>query len=185
MPRIVGGSAKGRTIRLPPGEVRPATARARKALFDYLGSALTGAAVLDLYCGSGGLGLEALSRGAAEAWFVDSSQAAIHTARLNGKSLGLLDRAHFACQDAFGFLRRLPLPAHSPFTLIFASPPYRIAEPERILEAVAATDAIKPDGYICLEYSRHTPKPTSSEFHLKRRKIYGETVVEVWGAAEN
>ncbi len=185
MPRIVGGSAKGRLIKSPPGEVRPATARARKALFDYLAQALPGATVLDLYCGSGGLGLEALSRGAAEAWFVDCSAQSIQTARMNARTLKLDDRAHFTQQDTIQFLQRLKAKPIGPFSLIFAAPPYRIAEPERILETIATAEAVAPNGAVCLEYSRHTPHPASDLFHLNRRRIYGETVIEVWGSYQD
>ena len=181
MPRLVGGSAGGRHIKAPPGGgVRPATARARKSLFDYLAQVTPGARTLDLYCGSGGLGLEALSRGAAGAWFVDSGRHSIETVRDNAARLGFADCCHYARRDVFAFLHGLAEQGAPQFDLIFAAPPYRIAEPARILEAIAAAAAAAPGASVCLEFSRHTPSPHSQDFRLDRRREYGETVIEVW-----
>ncbi len=180
MPRIVGGKARGRRIKNPPGRVRPATARVRSALFDHLAGFVRDARILDLYCGSGGLGLEALSRGASEAWFVDLSQRSIDVARENFRMLGFESKVRFICKDVFRFLNQLGDFTTDKFDLIFAAPPYRIAEPERILTSIAAAGAVGQESAVCLEYSRHTDHPTSSQFKLKRRKIYGETVVDVW-----
>ena len=180
MPRIVGGKAKGRIIKSPPGKVRPATARTRKALFDYLAGFTPGAYVLDLYCGSGGLGLEALSRGAAEVWFVDLSARSIDVAKENARILDMYNQSHFIRKDVFRFLRQLPEIISDSFDLIFAAPPYRIAEPQKILDTISASHAIRNGSAVCLEYSRHTEAPVSDKFELNRQKIYGETVVDVW-----
>jgi len=180
MPKIVGGSAHGRHIKSPAYGVRPATARARKALFDHLAGLIPGARVLDLYSGSGGLGLEALSRGAAEAWFVDKSQRSIRIARENAERLGFSDRSRFAQRDVFAFLKHFAGYDTASFDLIFAAPPYRIAEPARILEVIAISPAISPGAAVCLEYARHTPAPKHPHFQLDRRREYGETVVEIW-----
>ncbi len=181
MPKIVGGSARGRIIKLPLGKVRPATARARKSMFDYLSGFVPGARVLDLYCGSGGLGLEAISRGAEEVCFVDLSERSIATARENAKTLGFTDQSHFICRDVFRFLRQENHDAAmSKFDLIFVSPPYRIAEPKQILDKIFLSGKMEDDGVVCLEYSRHTEHPETDHFKLDRRKIYGETVVDMW-----
>ena len=180
MIRIIGGIAKGRQLKIPPGKVRPATARTRKSIFDSLSGFVQGANILDLYCGSGGLGLEALSRGAVEAWFIDLSARSIDVARENAKSIGMIDQAHFICKDVFRFLNRFSDSTINKFDLIFAAPPYRIAEPDKLLKSIAVANIIESEGVICLEYSRHTPFPSSQEFHLEKRKVYGETVVDMW-----
>ncbi len=180
MLKIVGGKARGRQIKTPPGKIRPATARVRKAIFDYLSGFIHGARVLDLYCGSGGLGLEALSRGAVEAWFVDLSERSIDVAKQNAVTLDMDEQTRFICKDVFRFLRKSVEMETGSFDLIFAAPPYRIAKPKQILESIADAQIIAPDGAVCLEYSRHNDSPESSHFTLDRRKIYGETIIDVW-----
>lgn len=180
MPKIVGGKARGRQIKTPPGKVRPATARVRKAIFDYLSGFIPGARVLDLYCGSGGLGLEALSRSAVEAWFVDLSERSIDVARQNAVTLGMDEQTRFICKDVFRFLRMAAEMETGSFDLIFAAPPYRIARPKQILESIATAQIMAAEGVVCLEYSRHNDSPVSSHFTLDRRKVYGETIIDVW-----
>jgi len=182
MPQIVGGTARGRHFRLPPGDVRPATSRIKQALFDYLNPILLNASALDLYCGSGGLGLEALSRGVSQAVFVDNSEKVLLFARENAISLGFFDRAHFIQQDVFRFLAHFNSETGPTFDLVFAAPPYRSAEPGRILRALDESHTLEPGGVVCLEYSRHNepPDPTIEHFFLDRRRIYGETVMDVW-----
>ncbi len=184
MPRIVGGIAKGRKLKMPRGEVRPATARARQALFDYLMHLIPGARVLDLYCGSGGLGLEALSRGAETVYFVDISPKVINVVRDNVRALGFWEKSGFDIREVFRFLHNFPPEAAGGFDIIMAAPPYKIAEPKRLLEAIDESHALAPGGIICLEYSRHTEAPNPSFLTLARRKVYGETVVEVWDSPE-
>ncbi|MFH0765260.1 MAG: 16S rRNA (guanine(966)-N(2))-methyltransferase RsmD [Calditrichota bacterium] len=182
MPQIVGGMARGRHFKLPPGEVRPATARIKQALFDYLNPIISNSTALDLYCGSGGLGLEALSRGAGHAVFVDNSEKILLSARENTISLGFFDRSHFVQQDVFRFLAQYKVESGPTFDLIFAAPPYRIAEPGRLLRALHESHALEPGGVVCLEYAKHNepPDPTIEHFFLDRRRVYGETVVDVW-----
>jgi len=200
MLKITGGSARGRRIKLPPGEVRPAMARIRQSTFDYLSGILPGARILDLYCGSGCLGLEAISRGANEAWFVDISGQVIDVAMDNAYILGFYDRCHFITLDVFKFLthcthRSQPSAIDNgvsdssgvggrqlsgKFDLVFAAPPYRIAEPDNILKSLAESSTLAKGGCVCIEYSRHTTQPEPDRFFLDRRREYGETVIEVW-----
>src|SRR5256885_6635218 len=104
--RIVGGSAGGRVLRAPAGAAtRPTSEKVREALFQILGD-LTGARVLDLFAGSGALGLEALSRGAAHATFVDSARPALAAIRENLRDLALADRAEVIAGDAVAFAKK-------------------------------------------------------------------------------
>ena len=119
--RIVAGELGGRRIRAPRGGfVRPTSDRVREALFSILGVRVQGAEVLDLFCGTGALGLEAISRGAAAATFVDT---AIGTAARNVSSLDVRHRCRLVRGDALAFLTR---PAED-FDLVFCDPPYRLA----------------------------------------------------------
>jgi 16S rRNA (guanine966-N2)-methyltransferase len=120
--RIVAGTHGGRRIAAPPGRsTRPTSDRVREALFSILGGATAGAKVLDLFAGSGALGIEALSRGAVEAEFVDSDARAVATIGGNLAELGLDARVHR--RDVFSWLAA----ARGTFDLVFADPPYSSA----------------------------------------------------------
>lgn len=125
MTRIVAGTAGGRRLAVPPGgRTRPTSDRAREALFSALAAAtdLTGARVLDLYAGSGALGLEALSRGAAEVLLVESDARAVGTLRENVRALGL-PGATVRQGKVEAVLRE---PAGAPFDVVLADPPYEL-----------------------------------------------------------
>ena len=118
--RIVAGELGGRRIAAPKGDaVRPTSDRVREALFSILGD-VAGLRVLDLFCGTGALGLEAISRGAARATLVDTD---VRPARANADALGVADRAELVRADALAFLRR----DGEAYDLVFSDPPYRLA----------------------------------------------------------
>jgi 16S rRNA (guanine966-N2)-methyltransferase len=120
--RITGGEAKGARLRsLPGGDTRPTTDMARKAIFDILGASVEGARVLDLFAGTGALGIEALSRGAPEAVFVDSSREACGVILANLQASGMRPKGVVRRGDAGRFLARK---ASEPFDLAFLDPPY-------------------------------------------------------------
>ena len=128
MTRIVAGLAKGRRIAVPPGQAtRPTSDRAREALFSALesirGGSLGGARVLDLYAGSGAVGLEALSRGAAQVTLVESSSAAARVCRENVRNLGL-EGAQVVAEKVERFVSAAPANAYD---IVFLDPPYALA----------------------------------------------------------
>jgi 16S rRNA (guanine966-N2)-methyltransferase len=119
--RVIAGIAKGRRLKSVPGHVtRPITDRAKEALFNILGDFVVGARVLDLFAGTGAVGIEALSRGAAEVAFIDKSPAALRTLRENLQHTRLADRAIVLRTDAFKYLSG---PIEVPFDLIYVAPP--------------------------------------------------------------
>ncbi|GAB4532889.1 MAG: hypothetical protein Kow0063_14050 [Anaerolineae bacterium] len=119
--RVIAGIAKGRRLKSVPGDVtRPITDRVKEALFSILGDFVVGARVLDLFAGTGAVGIEALSRGAAEAVFVDKSSPALRTVRDNLQLTQLSDRATVLRVDAFKYLSG---PIAAPFDLIYVAPP--------------------------------------------------------------
>jgi 16S rRNA (guanine966-N2)-methyltransferase len=123
--RIVAGAAKGRRLVAPTGDdVRPTADRVKEALFSSLQPLLVGASVLDPFAGSGGLGLEALSRGAARVTFVERSNAALTALRRNIEAVGL-DGAVVVTGDTAALLRGEGLPG-APFDLVLLDPPYRL-----------------------------------------------------------
>ena len=154
--RIVAGRLRGRRLAVPPGlDTRPTADRTRQALFDLLehgrlrpdgGSVVVDATVLDAFAGSGALGLEALSRGAAEASFIDISRPALDCARANAKVLGV--RANFILADATN-----PPRALKPATLVFLDPPYDRGLGAPALTALAAAGWVASRAIISVELS--------------------------------
>ncbi len=129
--RIIAGEFGGRRLRAPPGKgTRPMLDRVREALFSTLGSELVGARVLDLFAGTGSLGLEALSRGAASARLIERDRKAVGILRENVEALGLSDRARIVARDAldpsgWGTEGNGPL---EPYEIVFLDPPYSCLE---------------------------------------------------------
>ena len=119
--RIISGSARGRKLVSPEGmDVRPTTDKVKESLFNIIQFELADASVLDLFAGTGQLGLEALSRGAAKAVFVDSSKKSLATVKRNVDLCGFADRARLVPSDAFSYLAR----AEETFDFVFLDPPY-------------------------------------------------------------
>jgi 16S rRNA (guanine(966)-N(2))-methyltransferase RsmD len=119
--RVIAGTAKGRRLKSVPGDVtRPITDRVKEALFNILGEFVAGARVLDLFAGTGAVGIEALSRGAAEVVFIDKSPAALRTIRHNLQHTRLSNGAVVLRADAFKYLSG---PIETPFDLIYVAPP--------------------------------------------------------------
>ncbi len=142
--RVVTGKAKGRKLKsVPGGGTRPITDRAKSALFSIIGDRIVGARFLDLFAGTGQVGIEALSRGAAEAVFVEQGQAALRTIRENLALTGLAGSARVIRADVFAFLRREP----EPFDYIYIAPPQYQGLWAATLQVLDATpDWLAPDG---------------------------------------
>ncbi|MFN2536578.1 MAG: 16S rRNA (guanine(966)-N(2))-methyltransferase RsmD [Mycobacteriales bacterium] len=170
MTRIIAGSHRGRRLHVPPGTgTRPTSDRAREGLFSSLQSLtdLDGASVLDLYAGSGALGLEALSRGAGAATFVEDDPIALAVLRLNVDDLGL--DATVVDADVSRFLQR-PV---SPCRLVLADPPYAT---ELDLEAVLPW--LEEEGILVLERATRGPAPAPPEGLVEERsRRYGEATL--------
>lgn len=170
--RVVAGSARGRRLRAPAGDAtRPTTDRVREALFNALGSlgAVDGAVAVDLYAGSGALGIEALSRGAAAAVFVESDRRAGDVIEENLDQLGFADRATLVRRPVEEAIASLPRPVD----LVLADPPYAFDGWAGLL--VALEDVVDPDGLVVLESDRRVELPPRWE--KVREKSYGGTVI--------
>jgi 16S rRNA (guanine966-N2)-methyltransferase len=157
--RVIAGNAHGRRISAPRGlETRPATARVRSSIFSRLDARfdLSGARVLDLYAGSGSLGLEALSRGAAHVTFVDSSRAAAATIAKNLRAFGLVDAARMLTADVMRALADLGA-ADDRFDLVFVDAPYANDLSAAVLAALVATDLVAPQGFIVVRQAGRAP----------------------------
>lgn len=176
MTRIVAGAAGGRRLEVPPSGTRPTSDRVREAMFSALQAAvdLDGAAVLDLYAGSGALGLEALSRGAAKATFVESDRRAADILRRNAQALGLP-----GADVRFGTVKSVLATAPGDrYDIVFVDPPYALGEQElgEVLEAVVAWTA--PEATLVVERSTRGGDPRwPAGIEPTRSKKYGETTL--------
>jgi pantetheine-phosphate adenylyltransferase len=168
---------------VPPGDaVRPTADRVREAVFARLG-ALAGANVLDVFAGSGALGIEALSRGAAAAVFVERSPAVAAVLRDNLRSLELLERADLVRADAVTALRRLAAGGRR-FDLALLDPPYADAGArDRALRALVTSGILAPRATVLVEASRREPPPATAGLRAIDERRYGDTVVH-WFEAE-
>ena len=181
MTRIVAGSAGGRPLKVPPGAgTRPTSDRVREALFSRLESlgALDGARVLDLYAGSGALGLEALSRGAASAVLVEAAPRAAAVARANAAALGL-PGAHVVAAKVERYLPGAPAAG---FDLVLVDPPYALPEDDLAAVLVALAPALDPGALVVVERSARGPEPSwPPGWRREDSRRYGETAL--WFAA--
>jgi len=172
--RIIGGELGGRRINAPKGaRLRPTTERVREAVFSILGD-VTGARVLDLFCGTGALAIEALSRGAAVATLVDTHPAA---ARRNLEALELTDRAKAVRADAARFLRRA---GQASYDLILCDPPYRLADRLAADLDPLIRRTLAPGARAMIESSPE--RPLDLGLPLITERTYGDTQIRVYGA---
>lgn len=181
MTRIIAGSLGGRRIAVPPRGTRPTTDRVREAVFSRLDhlDALRDARAIDLYAGSGALGLEALSRGARSAVFVESAGSAARVLQANVRELGMGERSRVVRERALAYLGR----ATDTWDLALLDPPYDIAR-EDLAEALAAlAPRLAPGAVVMLEWAtRAGDAPWPDGVEELRVKDYGETRVH-WAEA--
>lgn len=171
--RVIAGTYRGRRLTRPPdASTRPTSDRVREALFSMLGD-LEGADVLDLYAGSGALGIETLSRGAASAVFVDSSREAATTIEDNLRALGA--RAEVHRRDAFEYLRAMA--GQKRYDLVLVDPPYdsAVAAGATLTELLPAV--LHPQATIVTESDKR--KPLDLPFPMFRERTYGNTRVVI------
>jgi 16S rRNA (guanine966-N2)-methyltransferase len=183
--RIVAGAVGGRRLVVPPRGTRPTSERVREALFSALDAAvgLGGARVLDLFAGSGALGLEALSRGASHALFVESDRRAAEVLRRNARSLGLpgVDVRHGTAAAV------LALPADAPYDIVLADPPYALAEDTLagVLAELPANGWTAPGSLVVVERATRSAEPRWPDgFAARRSRRYGDSAV-YWATHED
>ena len=183
--RIIGGKVKGRRLQAPPKSpakhaallIRPTADRAREALFGIMGGEVEGAAVLDLYAGTGALGLEALSRGAGLAVFVDNSTRAVGIISKNIGLCGFSDKTFLFKRDlskGLSFLAKgLP---ETTFSVVFVDPPYRKGISGFMLNELAKSSLLGPQALVVIEEDALEELPTQvGVLTLKDQRRYGDT----------
>ncbi len=176
--RITGGVYRGRPLIGPDDQaVRPTSDRARLAIFNMLISrqAVTDAMVLDLFCGTGALGLEAISRGAAQAVLIDVKPDHIGIARENAKTLGAEKNVLFLTEDATALPRR---PNHiPPSTLVFLDPPYGKNMVPPTLVALITHDWLAPGAWVVIETENAYTPPLPQGYILDTTRTYGAALI--------
>ena len=182
--RVIAGTAKATKLGRVPAGVRPVSDRAREGLFSSLAADLPGARVLDLFAGTGALGIEALSRGADHAVFVERNPAAVRALRDNLERTRLLERAEVVAGDALGFVTGAQ-PASDRFDLVLADPPYDAVEDqvETVLGGVAA-GRLERGGTMALTRRSGSSTPVIPVHWLVAKRLeYGDTVVLIFREA--
>lgn len=186
--RVIAGVAGGRRLQAPKGKTaRPTSDRVREALFSSLGVEVVGAVVLDLFAGTGALGIEALSRGAASATFVERNAGVATVLTANVESTGLDAQARILRTEAAGFVRR---PTGGPFTLVFCDPPYDEPLPA-ILDLLSDLNdggGLASGARVVVERDRRDPdlarKGVGDLLAIERERSYGDTVLLFYRAKE-
>jgi 16S rRNA (guanine966-N2)-methyltransferase len=179
--RIISGSARGRRLFSPKNfHIRPTADRVKESLFNILNSLISGyddCRALDVFAGTGNLGLEALSRGAVNAVFIDSHKESAALVIKNLRMLGFADRGRVIERDAVSALRSLEK-REPPFQLVFIDPPYRQGLVQRVLEYLAGSFLIDEKSLVIAEVASHEILPnafdTLTEFD---RRVYGDTAI--------
>jgi len=179
--RVIAGQCKGRKLHPPKGlPIRPTADHLRESVFNILVGQTEGARVLDLFAGTGSLGIEALSRGARSCVFIDKSRQAVDLIRRNLATCRFTDRGTVLQKDILRGLEFLT-PGGLEFDLVFADPPYEKGYVKPVLEILNACDSILDDGAIVVEHSRSEVVPEEMT-HLWRssQRRYGKTLVSFY-----
>lgn len=182
MMRIITGRARGIRLDTLEGDMtRPTTERAKEAIFSRLQFEIEGRRVLDLFAGSGQMGLEAVSRGAIHAVLVDQSKDAINIIRKNAERTRLADDCTIVCSDFADYLRTRR--GKDPFDLVFIDPPYPMNACRAAVEAILENRLLKPHGILVLESGVPDPlgvdTPLAGRFEVLRSARYGKAYVTI------
>ena len=179
--RITGGEFGARRLKVPRSDaVRPTQDSVREALFSMLGAAVAGADFLDLFAGSGAVGLEALSRGAKSATFVELNRRHIAVVRENAAALAVGERARFVAADCARYLGAY---SGDGFDIVFSDPPYALAEETGFASALAAAaerGVVRPGGLFVGEMSAAQRLEDMLGWELVRDRTYGRTRLVIW-----
>jgi 16S rRNA (guanine966-N2)-methyltransferase len=177
--RVIAGALRGRSLVAPKGlTTRPTSDRVREALFSVLGN-VTSASVLDLYAGTGALGIEALSRGASRAVFVENDRPALEALRRNLDTLGLTGSAVVLSSPVLRVVRSLS--SRGPFDLVLVDPPYAsLAEAVQVLELLVDQHLFSDKVRVVLEHASRDAAPDLKGLLFQKTRRYGDTSVSFY-----
>ncbi len=181
--RVIAGELKGRRLAAPPdSSVRPTTGKVKEAIFSMIQSYLSGAVVVDLFAGTGSLGIEAVSRGAARAYFVDKDRRSLSLVRQNIKHCGIEDRSVLFASDYLSALGKIREPAD----IIFLDPPYRAGFMQNCLDQLAASDLLPEGGIVVAEHGlEEVLEEQYGTLLLLKNKRYGKIAVSIYEKQED
>ena len=179
--RVIAGSHRGRRLSGPQGTaLRPTSDKVREALFSILGSQVSGGRFLDLYAGTGAVGIEALSRGASAVTFVESNPQAVQLLRKNLHACGLSQRASIRVEPTAAFIQREEW-WNGPYDVLFADPPYTAGGELDILFHAWRPGLLSEHAAMIIEYDSRTELPASIDHAaLVRRYVYGDTALYLY-----
>lgn len=184
--RIIAGIAKGREILAPKGmHTRPTLAKVKEAMFGMIQFDIEGARVLDLFAGSGGLGLEAISRGAEHVVFCDSDRQAVSVVKANLKKLGFEGSASVNYGDSLELLKRLAAEGER-FDIVLLDPPYESELESRALALLDELSLLEEGAILLCEHSQSNPPAFTEGYNAKKARKYGDSFVTlaVYGGAD-
>ena len=182
MLRIIGGNLRRRLLKVPgSGRIRPTSDKVRESLFNILGPELvTGSKFLDLFAGSGAVGIEALSRGSEFVTFIESDSSHGKIIRENLKTCDLIQHGKVYCGDVFSTLNNIPL-NRKVYDIIFADPPYRFVNFDALLRKIITNVSIPDYGVMVIEHSTKVSLPEKvDDFAIYREYKYGDTTLSVY-----
>ncbi|MDR6244780.1 16S rRNA (guanine(966)-N(2))-methyltransferase RsmD [Paenibacillus hunanensis] len=179
--RVISGSAKGRPLKAVPGNgTRPTTDKVKEAMFSIIGPYFDGGHVLDLFAGTGGLGIEALSRGMEHGVFIDMEYKSIEVIKSNVQSARLTEQAEIYRNEAGRALKVLQK-RESTFDLVFLDPPYRMKNGIELMQEMHERGLLNPGATIVLEFETGHPYPTECQHFIGVRQAeYGDTTLYVY-----
>lgn len=179
--RVISGTAKGRSLKAVPGiSTRPTTDKVKEAIFSMIGPYFDGGQVLDLFAGTGGLGIEALSRGMDKAVFIDIEKKSIDTIQHNLQVAGLKDQAEIYRTDAARALKALAK-REQQFQLVFLDPPYKMKVIVDLINAMEVQAIIEANTTIVVEHdAKDVLDDVIGGFEQQRRADYGDTAVTIY-----
>jgi len=180
--RVIAGSHRGRRLSgLQGNALRPTSDKVREALFSILGTQVSGGRFLDLYAGTGAVGIEALSRGASSVTFVESNPKVVQLLKRNLQACQLLDRAQVRVGQTAAFLERKDWWG-GPFDVLFADPPYAALDELEILIHAWRPGLLSDHAAVIIEQDSRTRLPASIDHAaLVRRYVYGDTALYLYG----
>lgn len=181
--RITAGKSSGIVLAMPKGPaIRPTPDKVKQAIFSSLGERVVGARVLDLFTGTGALGLEAVSRGSASARLVDDSRFTVEAANANAVKTGVAENVQVERAEVFRFIEEL-VQRGEQFDLIFADPPYEKSHrtessiPRKLLNCSALVSILAPNGVLVMEHFKNDTLEDTPNWKLHRQLRHGDTLV--------
>ncbi|WP_128894289.1 16S rRNA (guanine(966)-N(2))-methyltransferase RsmD [Longirhabdus pacifica] len=183
--RVISGEARGRVLKAVPGQnTRPTTDKVKESLFSVIGPYFSDEIVLDLFAGTGSLGIEALSRGAKKAIFVDAERKSIEVVKHNIMVTGFEQQAEIYRNDAFRALNALHK-REVQFQLVFLDPPYRMKNMDELLEQMQQKQLLANDSTVVIEHdAKHQYPQQIGELHRIRELTYGDIAISIYKHTE-